>query len=246
MKNTLIVVAVLIVGVLAGVFMFNGSNKEVSSAGQYLNNVVPADYLSMRPEISSLPIQGISEDEKIGLLYMREEEKLARDVYITLYDKWGIQIFSNISQSEQTHTEAVRALLVKYSIPDPVVDDTVGVFVNQNLKNLYNDLTKKGLLSREDALTVGATIEDLDISDLEKYISKTDNADIKLVYDNLTRGSRNHLRAFVSQLKTLGITYQPKYITEDEYKQIISSGVEMGSMMNGGMMRGRGWGYRSF
>ncbi len=198
-----------------------------------------SDFVSIRPAIASLPEQTLSDEERSGLVFMREEEKLARDVYSVLYDKWGVQIFSNIAQSEQTHTEAVRTILTKYNITDPVTDDTIGIFVNSDLQKLYTDLTAQGTISIEEALTVGAFIEDLDIADLQKQIAQTDNDDIKLVYENLMRGSRNHLRSFVSQLTNRGVTYEPKYITQSEFDTIIASPQETGS---GGGSGGRGWG----
>jgi hypothetical protein len=197
------------------------------------------DFVSVRPAVAALPEQTVSDEERSGLVFMREEEKLARDVYSVLYDTWGMQIFSNIAQSEQTHTEAVRTILTKYSIADPVTDDTIGVFVNSDLQKLYTDLTAQGIISIEEALIVGARIEDLDIADLQKQITQTDNDDIKLVYENLMRGSRNHLRSFVSQLTSRGVTYEPKYITLSEFETIIASAQETGSGAGNG---GRGWG----
>jgi hypothetical protein len=235
MKTTTKIIIILVV-LVSLVYLFNRQNS--ADVEQTSDSVpLPSDFLSVRPGVSALPTQSISEEEKQGLLYMREEEKLARDVYITLFEKWGVPIFSNISQSEQTHTEAVRAILVKYNIKDPVTNDAVGVFVNAELKKLFDDLVKRGEVSVEEALSVGAFIEDLDIKDLQNNISKTDNEDIKLVYENLMRGSRNHLRSFVSQLKSRGVTYKPEYITAQEYESIIASPKETGS---GGT--GRGWG----
>lgn len=49
---------------------------------------------------------------------MREEEKLARDVYLTFGEKWGLTLFTNIAKSEQTHTDAVKTLLDRYEIKD--------------------------------------------------------------------------------------------------------------------------------
>ncbi|MBP9668916.1 MAG: DUF2202 domain-containing protein [Candidatus Pacebacteria bacterium] len=182
----------------------------------------------MRPEISSLAAQDISDAERAGLLFMREEEKLARDVYRSLGEEWRLPIFSNIAQSEQTHTEAVQALLVKYDIPDPAVRDVPGVFANPDLQKLYDELMARGGHSAEEALKVGALIEDIDLADLEVQIAATDNADIALVYGNLTRGSRNHLRAFTKQLAGRGIVYAPVKITQSAYDAIISSEREMG------------------
>jgi hypothetical protein len=234
--NTTTKIILVMAVLLASAYLFSRQNSVVDLTSDSVP--LPSDFLSVRPGVNALPTQTVSEEEKQGLLYMREEEKLARDVYITLYEKWGVPIFSNISQSEQTHTEAVRSILVKYNIKDPVVNDAVGVFVNSDLKKLFDDLTVRGKVSVEEALSVGALIEDLDIKDLQNNISKTDNEDIKLVYENLMRGSRNHLRSFVSQLSSRGVKYEPEYITKEEYESIIASPKETGS----GSGAGRGWG----
>ncbi len=173
--------------------------------------------------ILSMPLQDISDTEKADLILMREEEKLARDVYEFLYEKWAIPIFKNISLSEQRHTDSVKTLLTKYGIQDPVTSDQRGVFVKNEFQALYNDLIKKGSNSLADALQVGATIEDLDIKDLKKAVMLTDNDDIKLVYNNLTSGSRNHLRAFVTQIKAGNATYTAKYLTQAEVDEIVNS-----------------------
>ena len=175
---------------------------------------------------TSMPYQDVSEEEKAGLVWMREEEKLARDVYLTLYEKWHIPIFQNISHSEQTHMDAVKALLDKYNIPDPVQDDSVGAFTNEELGALYEQLVALGSQSVVDALTVGATIEDLDIKDLEERIAMTDNEDIQTVYSSLMCGSRNHMRSFVSLLRGYGADYEPQYISEDEFEDILESDME--------------------
>lgn len=143
---------------------------------------------------------GLSESEIQGLILMREEEKLARDVYAKLGEMWGTKIFFNISASEQTHTNAVAGLLEQYGIPDPVVQDVPGVFANPDMQALYDSFVARGSGSLQDALKVGADIEILDIKDLEKLILQTDEADIIRVYENLKRGSENHLRAFNRQM----------------------------------------------
>lgn len=171
-----------------------------------------SDYLAARPGIAALPVEAPTDEEKADLLFMREEEKLARDVYTTLYEKWNMPIFSNTAQSEQTHIEAVRALLVKYAVSDPVTNDAIGAFVDPTFTKLYADLTKDGMLSVENALRVGAFVEDLDIADLKVRSARTDNQDIQFVYENLERGSRNHLRAFVGQLTAHGGTYTPDIV----------------------------------
>lgn len=172
----------------------------------------------------------ITEKEKEGLLLMREEEKLARDVYRYLGERWKMNIFFNIAESEQTHTDAVRVLLVRYNIEDPVKDDAPGKFTSAEMLKLYDDLTKKGEVSLVEALTVGAIVEDLDIKDLDILLRETDKSDIILTYKNLQKGSRNHIRAFVKNLERRGFVYQPKYISNEIFEQIISSEQERGTL----------------
>jgi len=178
--------------------------------------------------IAGIPKSDLNNEEKAGLIQMREEEKLARDVYITLGNTWGIPIFSNISRAEQAHTDAVKALLERYEIEDPVKDDAVGVFTSPELAKLYNDLVKKGNTSLMDAFMTGATIEDLDIKDLDDLIKDTDNEDILVTYKNLNKGSRNHMRAFNHQISNRGSSYEPQFISEAEFENILSSPHERG------------------
>jgi hypothetical protein len=184
-------------------------------------------------------IQGIeqgelSDAEKAGLIQMREEEKLAHDVYTTLYEKWGQNIFNNISDSEQTHTDSIKTLLNNYKIDDPVENSAIGEFNYPGMKELYNNLTEKGLESLTNALAVGAMVEDLDIKDLQELLKITDNEDIRIVYQNLVKGSRNHMRAFVGQMERNGGSYSAQHITEQEYQEIINTDQERGSINSGG------------
>ena len=179
--------------------------------------------------IANLPYQELSEAEKDGLILMREEEKLARDVYQTLYEKWGLAIFKNIAQAEQRHMTAIKSLLNKYDLPDPVTDSAVGVFPSEDMQALYDSLVEEGEKSLVKALYVGATIEDLDLKDLYDLLDETDNSDIKTVYQNLAKGSRNHLRAFVYQLSLNGVDdYVAQYLTQEEIDDILSSPWEQG------------------
>lgn len=166
--------------------------------------------------------------EAQDLTFLREEEKLARDVYLTLADKWGLAIFTNIARSEQTHMDQVLGLLNAYNLPDPVGGQPVGVFTNVTLQQLYYSLVAQGLASVEGALTVGATIEDLDIDDLDHMMADTTMPDLLQVYENLQKGSRNHLRSFVGQLDALGVGYTPQFISVEAYAAIIGTATETG------------------
>ena len=168
----------------------------------------------------------LSQDEIDSLLFMREEEKLAHDVYIALYEQWGLRIFQNIANSEQAHTEAVKTLLEAYGLDDPAAGTATGVFINPDLQDLYDQLTVQGSQSLGDALLVGAAIEEIDILDLENALEQTENPDIQMVYQNLLKGSYNHLRAFTSNFaRQTGETYQPQYLSLGEYESIVGSNI---------------------
>lgn len=182
---------------------------------------------AFREQVNNLPKEPLSIEEINSLGFMREEEKLARDVYTFLYTKWGSNIFTNISASEQTHTDAVLLLLNKYNLTDPVNSNPPGVFSNSLLQQLYNQLTMQGNTATQSYIT-GATIEDLDLFDLKNALLTTDNQDIRLVYEMLAKGSRNHLRSFYRNIQNSGSVYAPQYISQDEFDAIINSSMETG------------------
>jgi hypothetical protein len=176
----------------------------------------------------------LSQEEIDGLLFMREEEKLAHDVYLKLYEIWGLPIFENIAQSEQTHTEAVLAIIIRYGLDDPAANSDMGEFNNTTLQNLYHQLIERGSQSLADALKVGGAIEEIDILDLEEHLAETSNQAIVNVYQNLLKGSRNHLRAFVSSLENqTQEEYIPQYLTPNVYEETIVSSTESGGNGNG-------------
>lgn len=178
--------------------------------------------------LATLPIEALSAAEQTSLAWMREEEKLAHDVYAQMDAKWGAytRAFGNIATSESTHTEAIRQLLLRYSLSDPAATLAAGVFQNATLQGLHLQLVATGNASVVDALKVGAAVEEIDIVDLNAALLYVDNQDIRLVYTNLHKGSRNHLRAFVGMLHNLGVTYVPQYMDPATYTAMISTATE--------------------
>ncbi len=202
-------------------------NKDVGAAA---DSTVPGfDIAAIQAQINGLSAEPLSEAEKNSLIFMREEEKLARDVYKALFTKWNTAIFSNIASSEQTHMDAILMLLNKYELADPVGVNGPGIFNNQVLQNLYNQLILRGNVSIAGAYKVGAGIEELDISDLTTALVSVDNQDIIMVYSNLTKGSRNHLRSFYKKVLWIGETYTPQYLTPAAFDAIINSPMETGN-----------------
>lgn len=189
--------------------------------------VIVTVHFACNKEVAA-PADSLSAFEKQSLAFMREEEKMAYDVYVKMYHNWGLLPFQNIQQSEASHMAAVKTLLDKYGLPDPAAGKAAGEFANSTIQLLYNMLAAKGDSSEIKALTAGAVIEEVDIRDLKEQLLQVNSADIRNVYDNLMRGSRNHLRAFVSNLAARGITYVPQYLSVSEYEEIINSPAERG------------------
>jgi hypothetical protein len=193
----------------------------------------------------------VSAEETAAILFMREEEKLAHDVYTVFFNQWNLDIFQNIAASESSHTSAVLNLITKYGLTDPA-SSQAGVFNNPTLQSLYNQVVTQGSQSLVDAIQAGALIEETDILDLQNQLAQVDNPDIQRVFENLLRGSYNHLRAFVKEynLQT-GETYQPQLLSSDLYQTIIGSGQESSGYGRGNSTGGsptedstRGGGYR--
>jgi len=185
--------------------------------------------LSMPVETKVEGTEELTADEVAGILFMREEEKLARDVYQVLYAQWSVPIFDNIAGSEATHMDAVLTLIERYGLEDPVDGRAVGEFADPTLQALYDQLVEQGSASLVAALEVGAAIEEIDILDLQAHLDETERADIRGVYENLLKGSRNHLRSFSANIeRRAGEAYAPQYLDEDAYQAIIGGDTERG------------------
>ncbi len=175
---------------------------------------------------NSMTTADLSVDEIADLMFMREEEKLARDVYLALFELWGTPVFQNIAASEQAHMDALLGLINQYGLEDPAAGNDAGVFSDPDLQDLYNQLIATGSQSLADALIVGGAVEEIDILDLQGSLAQTRNNDIISVYQTLLTGSENHLRAFVpSWEREAGEVYQPQYLDQYDYADIMAGSI---------------------
>lgn len=163
----------------------------------------------------------LTDVEKEGIQYIYEVEKVARDVYQYFYDEWETPVQNIISGSEQTHMDIMKELIDKYNLDDPAEGNGYGEFSNSDLQQLYHDLKELGLSSEVDALSTAAMIEEFDIVEIKKYVNNTDKDDIISGYNKLIEGSESHLRVFVAKLKDEAVEYQPQYLSQQDYNQII-------------------------
>lgn len=178
----------------------------------------------------------LTAEEEAGLLLMREEEKLAHDVYVTFFSEYSAAVFQNIANSEEAHMAAILNLINGYDLEDPAIDG-VGNFSNTLFAGLFLSLTEQGGASLEAALKTGAYIEELDIADLMTQLENTENEDIQRVYGNLLAGSESHLRAFVNNLAAMGVTYAPELLDDATFAAIMNG-------KNGRRGQGDGNGYQ--
>ena len=161
-----------------------------------------------RPATGATALTPLSPEEIGTLLWMREEEKLARDVYLTMNELYNAKIFASIAAAEQKHCDAIAKKLARYDIEDPAADLGIGEFSVPELKAMYDTLVAQGAVSYLEALKVGVTIEEEDIEDLEAAIDETDAVPLEITYVHLLNGSENHLASFIKVLEREGFVYE--------------------------------------
>jgi len=206
----------------AGVFFAACENTEMEAIeaiatekSAVLDGICPND------SAFTTTIDDLTEADIAGLMLMREEEKMAGDVYTVFFEAYGMKVFDRISTSEEKHAEAVLNLINHYGLSDPASEEE-GVFTHTELQALYNQLIEAGSDSTE-ALRVGALIEETDIADLQALVEGTENVDIERVYLHLLRGSYQHLKAFVRMLSAYGITYEPQILSAENFDEILAT-----------------------
>jgi hypothetical protein len=195
--------------------------------GRNAQNSTDNQYQDQMPSASQYqdPTLTVTESEQLG--FLREEEKMARDVYRVLYNQWNLPAFDNIAASEQRHMDSVLTQLTRYGLADTALAQE-GSFSNTEIQNLFDSLVAQGSVSALSALQTGALIEEVDMQDLNEMIASTDKANLINMYENLLCGSRNHLRAFVRQIESLGMVYNAQTLSQEEVDQIIDTPMERG------------------
>jgi hypothetical protein len=182
---------------LLGMFVFLNTNDKES------NLIIDTTYnqQSLNNNLPSISMNDSNEKEltEKQLLYLIEEEKLAHDVYRVMYEQYGSKIFGNILESESTHQDKVFTLMKDLKISDPRSSE-IGVFKNNELQKLYDDLITQGMQNETEAIKVGIAIEEKDIADISNQLATTSDENVVAVLEILRSGSENHLRAFNRQI----------------------------------------------
>ncbi|GAB0057891.1 hypothetical protein SIID45300_02225 [Candidatus Magnetaquicoccaceae bacterium FCR-1] len=219
-----------IVLIVLAIYQSSSVSPPNSPSQNNANQAFPAAYAT--PVAKQIAIGPLTPQEARSILFMREEEKLARDVYQEMHRLWGLSMFVSISRAEQRHMDAVGQLIQRYGLADPAEQNRHGFFVDPHLSQLYQQLMQQGQRSVIDALRVGALIEEVDILDLENAIKETSKQDIIQVYSLIQRGSFNHLRAFAHGLELQGIAYAPVKLSAQSFDTILHSPMNTGLFGN--------------
>ncbi|MDD4882143.1 MAG: DUF2202 domain-containing protein [Gallionellaceae bacterium] len=175
-----------------------------------------------RAQARQTSASALSAQEAADLAFMREEEKLARDLYVSLNDYWNRMVFANISASEETHFSTLGDALARYNLADPALSGA-GMFSNGELQALYDALLNQGRGSLVAAFRTGALVEEVDIEDLDAALASTSHADLQTIYTRLQCGSGNHLRAFVRNLETAGVAYEAQVLPQERVDAILAA-----------------------
>jgi hypothetical protein len=180
----------------------------------------------------------LGSEAQAALRFQIDEERMARELYTAFGEKWGLQPFKMIPQSEARHEALLRQLAVRAGVIAPVA--TAGLFETEEVQLRFNALLALGLESADSALRAAAFVEEQDIADLDTLIAATDSTALKDAVTALRSASANHLRAFVGTLKARGVTYEPKLLKAEEFTALVNS-TTRGMGMGAG--RGQGFGY---
>lgn len=222
MKNRDVIISLLAIFIGACCFISCGNDEQELFIDRQ-ESVAEISY-TVPPDCNFIDISSteLTEVEEEMLLYVREEEKMARDVYNFIADRFKKPIFKNIAKSEQDHMDKVLCLLIHYNLEDPAQGP--GVFTNSHIQDMYDELVTLGSGPITDALTAGAIIEDYDIYDINHWMTETTNENIRNVFGNIVCGSGNHLIEFDELLKSFGVEYDTEYISTEEYLAILTLG----------------------
>lgn len=223
--------------------------SKLVTAAAVITLILVATNVTAKEKYSKSVSSELDNTEASHLTFMREEEKLARDVYLTFAGMYPDQsVFANIAtKSEQTHTDTMRDKIEQFNLidPNPITNDlpeSIGLFSGYEwgwyFMEKFSQLVAKGSNSELDALYVGAFIEELDMNDIAICpavmvkagypdscgLNYTDERALKLSYSSLIEGSENHLRAYVGQIEAVigEGNYEAQYLTQEAVDAILS------------------------
>jgi len=165
------------------------------------------------------------------LVFAIEEERVAHDIYAAAFARWNLRVFANIAESETRHAAALIQLAATVGVQPPVAHP--GTYVTADLQALYDSLLTLVNESDTGALRAGALIEETDIADLRRLSVKATDSASQAVLANLESASVNHLAAFVRNLASRGVTYEPKVLSSEDFAAVVNASTGRGGPRKG-------------
>lgn len=191
--------------------------------------VIPAPaYAQDAP--AAVQVAPLSAAERAHLVRAREEQKMARDLYMAFAEAYpDARVFRSLEREEGYHMGRVYELLTTYEIPDPVGAHGPGYFEDQELQRLYTAALAEGRTSYAAALRATARVEELDLVDLARALDASTTPALDRVFEQLARGSRRHLRTAVQALAAAGETYAPQHLSREAFDAVLREEAPRGS-----------------
>lgn len=155
-------------------------------------------------------------------LKLYQEEKLAYDLYGEFYERWSLSVFNKVQQREAKHVWCVERIMDNYGF-DYNTNTNAGSYPDRDIQKIYDDLTVKGCISDLAALEAAAYIKEKHISQLRERIRYQEDEYIVKVIFLMESAAQSHLRAFVKSIRLSGSDYNPVFLTDDEFSNIMDS-----------------------
>ncbi len=200
------------------------SASQASFSAVSLGLVAPGP-VPVAAAFASLPAGTLTDTEQQDVLFLQEEMKFIRDLDTTLYsENTDLPLLAAMAHSADTEMTSDNVILERYGLI--YIPPDTGVFNNNQLRILYNDLLSNTTVLPTDLLSTAARAEDLHLADLSGAYQRTDNADLQYIYGQQLAISRNNLREIDRELRAQGSSFSPQYISMASYLAIISGPVE--------------------
>lgn len=160
-------------------------------------------------------------DDKALLLKLYSEEKMAYDLYGEFYERWQLNVFSDVQQREARHVWCVEVIMNKYSAAVSAGKKKI-LYHDKETEDLYNELSVKGCISDLSALEAAAYLKEKFISDLRtRALNINDGYLLKVIF-LLEKAAKSHFQAFVKSIRLSGSDYTPAFLTDGEYSNIMT------------------------
>ncbi len=181
-----------------------------------------------RANFNNFPFEDLSGQEEKGIVFVREEEKVAVNFYGMMSDLFGSEVLTQLAESERTHLGVTALPVEKYHLQDPTVDRTDGEFMSNSLQAHYDELIEEGSPSLSDAFIAGTTLQEASLVTIQNQLDRVaNNRDLRNMYAALRVATRNHLRIMFREVTDHGGSYAPLFMEQAAFQAIVSSDFEV-------------------